>query len=282
MKASLLTVDNSYHFFLQLVPALKERGIEVEVNSISPDTDVLIGAILPITPHWTDKISTSKKPAVAWHWDYFSFVDHRQPRYRKALELLPHLRQIWSCSHETARQLKEHFGLDSEMVPAWIDPDELLPGQSRPYVMFAASSAGFGKRVDWAVMACEHLGLELHLHTHQELSRKEYLKELRNCRVYVMPAFEESNGTIPAMEAMCCGKPVVVADIPSNREVFGRFAHYFNVWDLRHFKEVLRDAWETAPIHNPDLPMIRMINCFSIKTVADRIARLLRRAIDEA
>ncbi len=59
------------------------------------------------------------------------------------------------------------------------------------------------------------------------LSDEEIKALMQNCKAFVFPSFYEGFG-IPPLEAMSCGCPVVVSDIPVMHEIFGNAAHYIN------------------------------------------------------
>jgi glycosyltransferase involved in cell wall biosynthesis len=50
---------------------------------------------------------------------------------------------------------------------------------------------------------------------------------MQNCKAFLFPSFYEGFG-IPPLEAMSCGCPVVVSDIPVMHEIFGDSVHYIN------------------------------------------------------
>lgn len=273
MKISYLVPTASYSFFLEIVEPLRLLGFEMEINKISPASELVLAAILPATPEWIDKIPPDR-PLVLWHWDYYSFVDKRQPRWSYFISLLPKAREIWSCSYETARQLKEALNLDSFVVPAWVCPSRF---EKQPitenYVFYASSSGAFGKRTNWAEKACSLLGLRLILTKGQRLSKKEYTQTMAKCRVYLMPAFEESNGTIPAMEAGACSRAVVLSDIASNKEVFGSTAYYFKNCDFGDLLAQLSLAWDSGP--KPEIRN-RILKSFEVNYVTGLIAKRLK------
>lgn len=273
MKISYLLPRSEYEFFHEVVPMFRAAGVEVEVNRISPESELLLLGIMPCSPEWIRHIERHRKPFVLWHWDYYSFVDFRQSRWEWFLSALPRAVDIWSCTYETARQLKEVFGYDSYVMPSWVNDQH--PGMTakttEDYVFYASSSAAFGKRLDWAERACELCGYRLELLRGRNLPRDEYFDMLAKCRVYLMTAFEESNATIPSQEAGAIGKAVVLADIPASREIFGDKAYYYNNWDFRDLLRVLRAAWDSGPI--PGVRK-RIITNYGIDAV---FARMLER-----
>jgi hypothetical protein len=288
LRLVYLIPERGYEFFSQITPYLTAAGVDVNISPRGYGKrhgDTLLAAMLPATPQYLDYVEDwvdRGLPTVLWHWDLYSFVDLTQPRWSRFLKLLPVVAklphgEVWSCSYETGRQLKEVMGIDSYAVPAWIDGSwfggGMKAGRFRDFVFYASSSASLGKRVDWADRACQLCKYSLVRTEGQAASRQEYLTNLVECRVYLCTAFEESNGTIPAVEAGACGKAVVMADIPANREVFGNTAHYFRNDNFGHLVEVLRAAWEKGP-----LPGVRqrMLEGYDLPMVAEKLIRRLK------
>lgn len=276
---SYLIPETSYQFFQEIIPQLTKSGISVQVNQITEDTDLILAAIAPATPNWHKPIDASNLPLVLWHWDHYSFVDLSAPRWKWFLDRLPNCLEIWSGSYETARQLKELYELNSSVIPAWVNTSDFAGKYPvRDYVLYASHSASLGKRIDWAETACELLDYPLTLTKGCQLTREEYLRTIRRCRVYVSTAFEESNATIPAMEAAAAGRPVVLADIPSNREVFGSTGIYFNNWDFESLKRALKTAWELEG--RQPAARQRIVKNYSLDLVSLQIASRLRSLVD--
>jgi glycosyltransferase involved in cell wall biosynthesis len=272
----------NYYFFRDMVPYLEAAGMVVHVNEIHPDDDLVLACILPCTPEWIGPLKKCGKPVVLWHWDLYSFVDYTAPRWQAFMELLPQAADIWSCTYGVAQQLREKEGHDSYVVPAWVNHREELPtaGLARqvrePYALYAASSASLGKRIDWAHRACELLRVKLVLLNHQSAARSEYLGLLKYCRLYLMTAFEESNATIPAMEAAALGRPVVLADLPNNKEIFGDTAYYFANWDFDGLLATLSETWTSGEGNSRrQRAQVRINDLYRIDVVARRIIRRL-------
>jgi glycosyltransferase involved in cell wall biosynthesis len=99
------------------------------------------------------------------------------------------------------------------------------------------------------------------------------MDQMSRCRVYLMTAFEESNGSIPAMEAMAMARQVVCADLPSSREVFGPYAHYFPPNDFGALRGALRLAWNAGPNLAGAQRMLRL---FGLKNVSQIASKALR------
>jgi len=255
-------------FFHEIIEPLRQAKISLEVNQISFSTNLILMSILPCHPQWISHIERSRKPFIAWHWDWYSFVDTSQDRWKWFLRCLPRAVDVWSCTYEVARQLKERTGIDSYVMPSWVVPENFSKRETEDYVYFAEGSGSLGKRFDWAERACQLLGYELRHAPDQSLPIEEYRALIEQCRVYLMPAFEESNATIPAQEAGACDKAVVLADIPSNREVFGKYAYYFDTWNFGDLLRALKLAWMTGPV--PGVKN-RIVSNYSLSVVFPRL-----------
>jgi glycosyltransferase involved in cell wall biosynthesis len=278
VKLAYLIPEGQYTFFRELVTPLGSAGIDVVVNEVPRDTDVILVGILPVDHHWIRTLQSTRRPFILWHWDLYSFTDTRELRWQKFLDLLPRAADIWSCTYEVARQLKEVKGLDSTVIPAWVNEVEIkkaVPGDvHEPYALYAASGCGFGKRIEWAERACQLLDIPLTVLRNQRLSRQEYLRMLAGCRVYLMTAFEESNGTIPAMEAAAMGNPVVLANLPTSREVFGDTVRYFDSANFGSLTEVLQSAWDSGrPLTGCQN---RILKLYGLSSVAARTAKRIK------
>jgi glycosyltransferase involved in cell wall biosynthesis len=166
-------------------------------------------------------------------------------------------------------------GHDSFVVGSWANAADFRPPCERgDYVLYAAPKSAFHKRVDWVELACRRLSLPLVTTYQNDRSRQEYCEIVKGCRCYVMAAFEESNATIPALEAALCGKPVLASRLPACVEELGDAAQYFDPWDfgdlLRRLSDVYRLPHPASPIRE------RVVRLFSLEAVAGRIVRRLK------
>ena len=277
MKIAYLIPEHTYHFLREIVPHLAARGHELLVNPATFDgCDVIWAAMLPQTPEHAAALRTSHAPLVLWHWDQFSFVDYEgHPGWRLLFELMPSAVDIWSASYETARLLKASHGYESWVVGSWVNPADFEPPYANGgFAFYAAPRSAFHKRFDWVELACQRLGLPLK-QTYQGphgLSRRHYCELMRSCKCYVMAGFEESNATIPALEAALCEKPLLLADLPACREEFGDTATYFKPWDFGDLLAKLRDI-DQGRYPPTALARQRVLALFDVSRVAERIAR---------
>lgn len=280
MHLAYLVPNHQYLFFRELIPHLEAAGIRVSVNSRIESADLVLAAMLPQTPEWIEPLRRLQPRTILWHWDQFSFVDYRHhPGWRGLFALMaePFVLDRWCASYEVCRQLRASHGYESWMVGSWVNPADFgEPAFPRgDYVLYATTPAAFHKRHDWARLACERLGIPFRSTYQRDRSRAEYCRLMAGCRVYVMAGFEESNATIPVLEAAICGKPVVATDLPAVREELGDTATYFRVWDFGDLLEKLRGAWQDSDAMR-DARRERVLRMFSVHIVAQRIIERLR------
>ena len=84
-----------------------------------------------------------------------------------------------------------------------------------------------------------------HIHFLGRVSDEELVRLYNQAACFVFPSLYEGFG-LPPLEAMACGCPVLVSDIPVEREVCGDAALYFNPLDseniLHTITQYLNDA----------------------------------------
>lgn len=70
------------------------------------------------------------------------------------------------------------------------------------------------------------------------ISEWEKWQEIKRSLFMVFPSSLEGFG-IPPGEALCCGVPCVVSDIPVMREVYGDYVEYFEEHNIQHLAQVM-------------------------------------------
>ena len=90
------------------------------------------------------------------------------------------------------------------------------------------------------------------------LDRRQLAALYRRASVVVLPSDREGFG-LPVVEAMACGTPVIVSDIPALREVGGRAATYCRPGDIESWVEALADLHREQT--DPDAGQRRRAAC---------------------
>lgn len=80
------------------------------------------------------------------------------------------------------------------------------------------------------------------------LDRKEFLKYLTNCKALIQPTlFEGSPGGFSVADAVAYGVPVLLSDIPINREVDKGDIQYFDLNNISSLVELLDNEFDFSP-----------------------------------
>lgn len=78
------------------------------------------------------------------------------------------------------------------------------------------------------------------------LSKDELLKNYQKCSALIYPSLEEGFG-IPPLEAMACGKPIIVSDIPVHKENLGEIPFFISPGKIKTWEEAFSN------LHNKNL-----------------------------
>jgi len=100
--------------------------------------------------------------------------------------------------------------------------------------------------------------------------------------VYCQPSFYEGFG-LPILEAMACGTPVVVADIPVLREVCGKAPVYVDPYNVDKIAEGTGKAlhYDSVGFHSKAKEGLKWVKKFSWKKVAQETVRVYEKATKE-
>lgn len=284
MKISLLIPRNN---FLELLkPELEKLGHTVLVNNATPDCDVIIGmSISQIGNIANAKAMFPKVPLVLYNWDWYDHLDKTVGDWKDFTDLMRDCKEVWSASEITSIKCERDTGIKS---PAWfyvyILPDEWVKGEYRDkgYILQASRQDSY-KRFDWFERAATELGIPFKSYHPGVNSRPDYIEAVKNCSFLVVSSREESLGTLSALEAGYCFKPVLIADFEGAKEVWKNKAHYFPKDDYETYKAKMKWLWENRTsqavklqsfqarqmIHENFLPSV------FAKRISDRLTQIL-------
>jgi glycosyltransferase involved in cell wall biosynthesis len=138
----------------------------------------------------------------------------------------------------------------------------LLPTKLREeYVL---KLVGDGSEHEYLRRLSLHLGIEDRVQFIPRLAKNEYIDTMSKCSTFVLPTSLEGFGTV-TIEAMACGKPVIVSDIAAPRDIVSPCYDGFlfknqNVDDLiSHLKLCLSD-----------IALRKKIGCNARKTIEEK------------
>lgn len=183
----------------------------------------------------------------------------RRGYYSRLRFVARHAREVWVPSALTAASVQQYFGVPSRRVPFCYDSDRFRPAAGpapsapRPDVLLSISRLSHSKNHEAVIRAAargepklpvriigegpEHgalarlardLGVSCAIES--GLSDDAILAAYRAAGVVVCPSRFEGFGLTP-MEAIACGVPVVVSDIPPHREFLDGAPYFFPLED---------------------------------------------------
>jgi len=194
-------------------------------------------------------------------------------------KLLRRCRAVFTVSETTKRHIAETYKYplkDIYVVPNSINPGVFRPAESQPtadfilmvgaryshknvvevllnheawsprYRLVVTSCSGkYRKQLDKLIL---ELGLVDFVQFHDYLEFRELVALYQNCAALIYPSKWEGFG-IPPLEALACGRPVIVSDIPVHREVLADSAIYVTLGSSESWQsafEVLQDSLEVS------------------------------------
>ncbi|MET0386204.1 MAG: glycosyltransferase family 1 protein, partial [Polyangiales bacterium] len=201
---------------------------------------------------------------------------------------LTRCRAVFTVSETTKLDIHEAYGFPLDriwVVPNGVDRDVFRPAETpveREPFLLVVGAAFPHKNVEelireaecWrdryrlVVVSCrgryrrqlEELVEAAGLGTRVELIEYASLAELvhlyQTCAAFIYPSRWEGFG-IPPLEALACGAPVVVSDIPAHREVLGDHARFVRLGDSSDWGRVLGSLDQPAPAPRTESPLAR-------------------------
>jgi len=215
--------------------------------------------------------------------------------YYSRLRFVAHrAREVWVPSAHTAASVQERFDVAGRRVPFCFDSDRftppaspapaprtrgllsvsrLTPQKNHAAVIRAAARfapplevriVGSGPERDGLARLARALGVPCAIDS--TLSETDVVTAYRSAAVVVCPSRFEGFGLTP-MEAIACGAPVVVSDIPPHREFLGDSPRYFTLDDDDGLAAAIAAAREDGRPPSRDV-----LGPLSIEAAADRFA----------
>jgi len=250
-----------------------------------------------------------QKPLVCWVWDLpycwrewtrnetekkeNFWRDERVERYVSALQKCD---RIISSSKYTQKVLKEKYGMESEQIYFYIDTEEFdaLKSPVGDYVI-QISRFALNKRFDISIRAMSGINrrlvlvgtgksdylealaesLDVDVSIYKDINRGKLLWLLKSAEILVSPSVFEGWGITP-IEALYCGKAVLLSDLEVFREVYGDSVLYHKRDDVEDMREklekLLGDKQLQKKIINDCAPLI---SDFTIPKFAKRWKKII-------
>lgn len=184
--------------------------------------------------------------------------------------LLRKSQAVFTVSETTKGEISEYYGIQEDrifVVPNGVDQNVFRPGSNggsreKEYLLVVGASYPH-KNIDDLLRQWHHwkgrykiviasakgsyavflrklvadLGLENDVEFTGYVDEKRLVTLYQNCAALVFPSLWEGFG-LPPIEALACGRPVIVSDIPVHREVLDNAAFYIRPGD--------QGTWHTA------------------------------------
>lgn len=99
-----------------------------------------------------------------------------------------------------------------------------------------------GRRYDEKIMEeARRYNVEDRVKVLGTISYKDKYWYFKNCKAFMFPSLAEGFG-IPVIEAMHFGKPVFLSTLTSLPEIGGKYAYYFEDFDIEHMRQVFEEG----------------------------------------
>lgn len=264
------------HFFPDRFMARFERYADGHVflsNYCTKDADLIYCGSISRIPLALAAKAEFGKPLVCFVWDIpycwrewtrneQEIKEHkwRDNRAKRNTQMLRQCDKVLSASKYTQRVLKERYGLSSEQIYFYIDTEEIdavrIAGDEGYVVQI--SRYALNKRFDTSIRAVSGTGTKLifvgtgrhnHLKSladklradvtfHCNIERSKTIEILKRSTMLVSPSIFEGWGITP-IEALYCGKPVLLSDLEVFREVYGDNVIYHKRDDIGDMRDKL-------------------------------------------
>jgi len=246
MRISFLTPERGVftggrNWMMWIYDLLAKRH-DVLLNNCDSETEVILG----MTDSQKENIIRFHRkfpsiPLILYNWDMHPKI--KKHFDKEWLDLLNQADEIWTQTKYHADYCKEVTGLDHYVMPMGAPLVEELSNAQKKicYEKFAimASRRDTYKGWDTFEKGCEFAEIP-HISCHpNKYSREEYIDFLKRAGCMVIASEEEANSPMSSYEAAYMRKPLLLSDIPANREEWGNAATYFKVNDIEDFSQKL-------------------------------------------
>ncbi len=164
--------------------------------------------------------------------------------------------RILDKSRNTANSLKKITEKEYILYVGTIEPRKNLKTLIRAfkdirskYDLSLILAGGLGYLSEDIISYSEELGIKSDVIFTKYVDEETLLCLYNHARVFVFPSLYEGFG-LPPLEAMACGVPVIISDIPPLREVAGDAAAVFNPRDYEELAGVIGGVLESESLRS--------------------------------
>ena len=212
---------------------------------------------------------------------------------------------ILTVSETTKSYLCKEYSLDPSMihvVPNQIDCKFFRPGTApsyhdEPYLLCVGGSwkhknvaellshhalwknkyrlkivAGPGQYLNTLRQLAKRLEVEDRVDYYCDIGRYQLLDLYQQCAALIYPSLLEGFG-IPPLEAMACGRPAIVSDIPVFRELYGEVPFYVSLGDASSWRKCLAALDDYSEGRRQE--GIALANTYSRRRMQDALCKAL-------
>lgn len=260
--------------------------ITISHNKCDLDCDIIYVSTLSKLPEAIRAKEQFNKPLICWVWDlpFNSQTDwdltteglkDNSSRIQNCINSAALLRKcdkLISASKWTQQTIKDNFGLDSDQMYFYINPQEFdaIPNPPKTNRISQISRYAWNKKWEHTLYAGKDLNYELSLigvkHTptyynymsqhitpnaklYENIPRIEIIKLLKSSEILVSPSVFEGWGISP-IEALYCNTAVLISDLPVFQEVYEDTVLYHDRFNKDDMKEKLKMLTENKELQN--------------------------------
>lgn len=264
-------------------------------NNCNKDVDFVYAGSVSVIGKALEAGSKFNKPVVCWVWDIpYNWRDwvkgdpigYEMNKFRDKvnannIEMLKQCNLVMCGSKWTYKVLKEH-GVQSKQIYGYVDFDSMMevPEQVKENQLIQMSRYYFNKRFELSVLASRNIPYKMvcvgfgkdyckarilglpndDMEVYCDLDRGDAIRHLKRSKLLVSPSVFEGWGVTP-IEAIYCGVPILLSDLPVFREVWGNRARYHKIDDIDDMESkilrIMKDKDEQAKIVKDCTPVIQ-------------------------
>lgn len=257
-------------------------------NTCDDSCDIIYASSISRLPQALEAKKKHNKPLVCWCWDIpYNWREwgmseqgnrdnvHRDNINQQRVNELKQCDLVITASKWVQSGIKEKYGIDSIQMYSYIDTKGLdsIPKQEKMKKITQISRFFYNKKFHQTVIATRDIGYDVHffgtgisgnygkeikstmrqfnqnINIHDGAPREELIKTIKQSTLIVSPSVFEGWGITP-IEALYCGIPVLLSDLPVFKEVYGDNVIYHERNNPEDMKEKLETIISDEVLQN--------------------------------